>query len=98
MPVGTPQLIAPACFTLSSVGPAEAGTAKPSAAARPAASAAIPHVLGIRAPWLPPRGLGRAVLVDYRDASTAARRPATRSPASLGPNLGGAADLGDVPF
>jgi hypothetical protein len=52
MPVGTPQLIAPACFTLSKVGPAAAGTAKPSAAAKPAAIAAVAHVLGIPCPLL----------------------------------------------
>src|ERR1051325_5058032 len=52
MPVGTPQLIAPACFTLSKVGPAAAGTAKPSATAKPAAIAAVAHVLGIPCPLL----------------------------------------------
>src|SRR5205823_3140895 len=71
VPACTPQVKEPACFTLSSVGPAWAGAVNPSAAARPATNTALTHV-GIRAPLLRCRaGHADAFAIDCRDASTA---------------------------
>src|SRR5438270_396421 len=50
VPACTPQVREPACFTLSSVGPAWADAVNPSAAAKPAAIAACIHLPGIPCP------------------------------------------------
>src|SRR3954452_11976195 len=79
VPACTPQVKEPACFTLSSVGPAWAGAANPSAAAKPATNTALTH-FGIPCPPLCVAAPARPTHspIDCGDASTAPAEAAPR--------------------
>src|SRR5438270_5627731 len=98
VPACTPQVKEPACFTLSSVGPAWAGAANPSAAARPTTNTALTH-FGIPCPpFALPRRPGRRI--RQLIAATLAQRPRMRQRgagfAIRGPKLRPAANFDDV--
>src|SRR5437868_6113310 len=99
VPGCTPQVKEPACFTLSSVGPAWAGAVSPSAAARPATNTALTH-FGIPCPPLCVAAPGYAGRIRQLIAATLAQRPRMRQrgagSAIRGPTLRPAANFGDV--